>query len=210
MTESKSAGNGFCKMELIVISRTKLKIMLSAEDMKQLDFDPCSGGDMSGRSAFKNILKEARDRCGFDAVGERVFVQYYPEKHGGCEMFVTKLARDAGVTSSPRAQSPTSARRASGREVSGNAYIVYLFLELEAVLALCARLKNGTDVRGGELFVVEENKRKYYLALGHETPLAGEYGGIRLGRGAACYIEEHGRRICSDAVTRLAEFCRGT
>ena len=79
-----------------MISTTKLKVMLSAEDMKKLDFDPCGGGDLSGRAAFRNILREARDRCGFDAVGERVFVQYYPEKHGGCEMFVTKLSKEDG------------------------------------------------------------------------------------------------------------------
>ena len=44
---------------------------------------------------FKGLkLEESLElvkRCGFDAVGERVFVQYYPEKHGGCEMFVTKI-----------------------------------------------------------------------------------------------------------------------
>ena len=81
-------------MELIVISTTKLKVMLSAEDMKKLDFDPCGGADISDRVAFRNILKEARERCGFDALGDRVFVQYYPEKHGGCEMFVTKITVD--------------------------------------------------------------------------------------------------------------------
>lgn len=179
-------------MELIVISRTKLKIMLSAEDMKRLDFDPCAGGDPAGRSAFGNILKEARDRCGFDAVGERVFVQYYPEKHGGCEMFVTKLTRDV-TPHSPQ----TSPREA---------YIVYGFSNFEEILALCARLKLGDDVRESELFVVEENKRKYFLTLERECPLAGEYGGVKLGRGAVSYISEHGRRVCTDAVNNLAEF----
>ncbi len=181
-------------MELIVISRTKLKVMLSAEDMKRLDFDPCGGGELHGRSAFRSILKEARDRCGFDAVGERVFVQYYPEKHGGCEMFVTKIARSDGKTE----EKPIAVRDAG--------YIVYRFTSLEALISLCSRLKHGGRQSEGVMFVVEERLRKYYLALERETPLAGEYGGVKLGRGAMSYLCEHGRRVFTNAVARLADF----
>lgn len=182
-------------MELIVISRTKLKVMLSAEDMKKFDFDPCGGGDPSGRSAFRNILKEAREKCGFDAVGERVFVQYYPEKHGGCEMFVTKLSR----TEAPLSKETHGIPRDFG-------YIVYRFAALEGILALCSRLKVTGNKCNAVLFVVEEGKRQYFLVVEREIPLAGEYGGVALGRAALCYLNEHGRRICSDAVNNLAEF----
>ena len=79
-------------MEVIMISNTKLKVMLSAEDMEKYSFDPEDCADISSRSAFRSILHEAREQCGFDAVGDRVFVQYYPSKSGGGEMFVTKLS----------------------------------------------------------------------------------------------------------------------
>ena len=83
-------------MELIRISQTKLKIMLDRNDMRRLDLEAGNPADISSREAFRNILKEAKARCGFDAVGDRVFVQYYPDKCGGCEMFVTKLTDSSG------------------------------------------------------------------------------------------------------------------
>ena len=80
-------------MELIMISESKLKIMLTSEDMKEysLNYDNLSYENTETRRAFWSILDEAKHRTGFDAASERVFVQVYPSKKGGCEMYVTKL-----------------------------------------------------------------------------------------------------------------------
>ena len=80
-------------MELIRINENKLKIMLSEGDMKQYALD-CASLDYDNtetRRAFWSILDEAKHQTGFDAASQRVFVQLYPSKEGGCEMFVTKL-----------------------------------------------------------------------------------------------------------------------
>ena len=80
-------------MELIVISNSKLKIMLTSEDMREYSLD-CNTLDYENtetRRAFWSILDEAKQRTGFDAASEKVFVQVYPSKKGGCEMYVTKL-----------------------------------------------------------------------------------------------------------------------
>lgn len=185
-----------------MISRTKLKVMLSAEDMKKLDFDPCAGGDLSGRAAFRNILKEARDKCGFDAIGERVFVQYYPEKHGGCEMFVTKLAADE------KSGAKQAEERSLHTNVKKDGYILYRFDKLDGVLTFCSALKKRGYEAGSEFFVVEENIRKYYLMLGEEETSAGEFGGAPVGKGGRYYISEHGRRICADAVNVLGSLAK--
>lgn len=188
-------------MELIIISRTKLKVMLSAEDMKKLDFDPLAGGDVSGRTAFKNILKEARDRCGFDAVGERVFVQYYPEKHGGCEMFVTKL------TSEDKKNGFSKALAEAGcHKLHGESYIIYRFPRFEDLLAFCDVLKRKNYSGYSAFFVVDEKIRSYYLAFDRESVLAGEFGGVCMGTRTYHYIAEHGRQICTDAVNTLGNF----
>lgn len=181
-----------------MISRTKLKVMLSAEDMKKLDFDPCTGGDLSGRAAFRNILKEARDRCGFDAVGERVFVQYYPEKHGGCEMFVTKLSKDE---KRQRISDGSAPPRESGR----GGYIIYRFGRMCDLLSFCSHLKKRGYSETSSFFVTEDKARKYYILLGKEEPLAGEHGGELLGPAVYHFIAEHGRRVCDDAVNILGE-----
>ena len=85
-------------MELILINENKLKITLSRRDMKQYDLD-CDTIDYDKtetRKAFWSILDEAKHKTGFDAAKQRVFIQLYPSKEGGCEMYVTKLSKLVG------------------------------------------------------------------------------------------------------------------
>ena len=84
---------GIVLMELIVISESKLKIMLEKEDMKryglfgsELNYD-----DPPTRKKLLSILDKAKEECGFDTGSEKLLVQLYPSKDGGSEMFVTKL-----------------------------------------------------------------------------------------------------------------------
>ena len=44
------------------------------------------------RSAFWRILDRAKKQTGFDAARDRVLIQVFPRKSGGCEMYVTKAA----------------------------------------------------------------------------------------------------------------------
>ena len=80
-------------MELIVISESKLKIMLSAPDMAHYKLQSLkkNGTDASTRAAFRKIFEDARTEIGFDTQGERLFIQFYDSLEGGCEIFVTKL-----------------------------------------------------------------------------------------------------------------------
>ena len=85
-------------MELILINEKKLKIMLTPEDMREYEID-CESVDYARaetRRAFWSILDEAKHRTGFDAASERVYIQLYPSREGGCEMFVTRLSCAAG------------------------------------------------------------------------------------------------------------------
>lgn len=181
-------------MEMIVISTTKLKVMLSAEDMKKLDFDPCGGADISDRVAFRNILKEARERCGFDALGDRVFVQYYPEKHGGCEMFVTKIILDD--------------KKAKGTCMDHNkekGYIIYSFDNLGNLLSTCRMLLLSGYTGESLAYVMGNGKKNYYLLVEHETYFAPENCG-KLQKGNLYYVlTEHGMLFCGNAVKMLGK-----
>ena len=81
-------------MELILISNSKLKIMLSAEDMKRYNIE-CDG-ETALRRGFKPVLDMARRDCGFESEGGRLLVQVFPSRGGGCEMFITRVALDSG------------------------------------------------------------------------------------------------------------------
>lgn len=186
------------KMELIMISNTKLKVMLSAEDMKTLDFDPLAAVDISGRVAFRNILKEAKDRCGFDAIGDRVFVQYYPEKHGGCEMFVTKLEDEIARHS----------RIMKGNGTLGDRqrmYIIYSFDSIDNLLATCKLLKQTGYSGESSAYAMKLKKKRYYLHLDSETHLAGENLGVLCGTEFYYILTEHGRLLCNNAVEILGK-----
>lgn len=80
-------------MELIVISDHKLKIMLTAPDMKRyaLDTQHMDYTNSRTREAFRHIFSDARKQFDFQTDGSRLFIQLFSSKDGGCEIFVTKL-----------------------------------------------------------------------------------------------------------------------
>ncbi len=80
-------------MELIIIDESRLKIMLTPADMRHyaLPSEHMSAVGSATRRAFRHIFDDARERVGFDTAGERLFVQLYTSRGGGCEIFVTKL-----------------------------------------------------------------------------------------------------------------------
>ena len=71
-------------MELIVISESKIKLMLTGDDMAMY-----SG---STKDILNGIMRDVRNKCGCRGMNGRIFIQMYPSRGGGCEMFVTKLA----------------------------------------------------------------------------------------------------------------------
>lgn len=87
-------------MELIVISHTKIKIMLTKPDMEyyKLASADSDSADDSTRRAVRRILSDADRQVGFDTEGERLFVQFFASLDGGCEIFVTKLGKNSDIT----------------------------------------------------------------------------------------------------------------
>ena len=79
-------------MEFLIISPTKLKIMLDKVEMKKfgLDKEELDYSQPDVRSSFWKILDIAAGECGFECKGEKILIQFYPAKSGG-EIFITKL-----------------------------------------------------------------------------------------------------------------------
>ena len=80
-------------MELIVISESKIKIMLTEPDMQyyRLNASNMNCADVCTQAAFRHIFEDAHREVGFDTEGKRLFIQLYTSIEGGCEIFVTKL-----------------------------------------------------------------------------------------------------------------------
>lgn len=78
-------------MELILISNTKLKIMLDESDMRKYQIgSDVDCAEATTRKAIRTLLECAREQIGFNTDGMEIFVQLYTSKRGGCELFVTK------------------------------------------------------------------------------------------------------------------------
>lgn len=168
-------------MELILINERKLKIMLTAEEMRlyELDGEFCTGRtDVSG--SIRPVLEKARQSCGFDAADEKVMVQLFPSRAGGCEMFVTKLAASCGG----------AAASAPPHEV------YYSFGSISDLLGACRSLA----ARGlGDHSRAYRSGEKCLLSLlpgDAARARVDEFGSPESACAMRIYIPEHAERLC--------------
>jgi len=201
-------------MELIVIGENRLKIMLTGEDMAHYDLtDPDSaeqgalGVSPHTRKALRHIFADANTQIGFDTEGERLLVQLYTSKGGGCEIFVTKL----GETGEARLL-----QQVMGKEKIGSSRdrLMWLRVErLEDLTALCRRLIATGFHRSSALYISPSHERVWYLSLyipeeqdgAMLFPFLTEYGDEICGD-MGLYLGEYGQPICSSmAVETMAK-----
>ena len=81
------------KLEYLVISESKLKIIMTPKDTEHYGFcaNKADYDSPDTRRIFWRILDDAAEEVGFDPKGDKVLIQFYPSRDGGCEIFVTKL-----------------------------------------------------------------------------------------------------------------------
>ncbi len=194
-------------MELIRIGDSKLKIMLTAQDMARYAITPeaLDYENTETRRAVWQILDEAKQKTGFDAASDRVLIQVYPSRAGGCELYVTKVLPQVAAGNS------ASAVRSLG---DGGRAGLYAFSGLPETLTVCSLLlRSGYS---GESAAYAGDDGRYYLVIREKTGegcapfafycLAEEYGEkVTGGSQKLAYIKEHGQCLCpSQAVERLA------
>ena len=183
-------------MELILISESKLKVMLTADDMRHYNLD-CETIDYDtapSRRAFRHILDDARAQTGFDTGKDKIFVQLYPGKSGGCEMFVTKLGGAADETKSP---APPRKTEPAHQEHA------YVFPHLSGLLMASHRLQ-GTFTGTARAFV-DRDRREFFLILSEDFPFLTEYEGRKCKAREIPYILEYCRCFCEDAPGILSD-----
>ncbi len=190
-------------MELLRIGDKKLKVMLNDEDMEKyrLDRETLDYDTTETRSAFWQILDEAKHKTGFDAGAGKLFVQVYPSRGGGCELYVTLM------------EAEESAHRRRSASVRGSES-VYRFESLSLLLTVCKKLhllgyseESAAYADGGAYYLVIRERLESSImspkALG-EFSFIEEYG-VRLSGGAQlARLREHGK--CLDGVSAVARF----
>ena len=208
-------------MELIRISDRKLKIMLTPMDMCHFELNPNNFGEDSAQMhrAFRLLLSEVRRQTDFDADDNRISVQYFPSREGGCEMFICNLQRDGDSCGEKEEQAMpiskpcTELRPYKKHNGSFRRDCAYRFYQLAHLLSVCKRLQ-GSDCIGDSSVYRDENGDYFlFLSVFSSSPYATpeeiefvvEYGSIENAPRLRLYIREHASLICSaNAVSQLA------
>ena len=179
-------------MDFLVVSDSKLKIMLTREDMKkyEIDGEDIDYDDPRIRRSFWRILDEARVKCGFEAAGDKVLIQFYPSKDGS-EIFVTKL----GLLS---AGAERTIARSNKVAMLSTRKVVYRFSD-EATFS-SAKAVMDKEIFAGDPRVFVGDHGEYYVIFDERR-----YG---MGRAEAMPISEYGAEIPSNLYPYIYEHAR--
>lgn len=211
-------------MELIVINENKLKIMMSAPDMEKygLNENEFHLSLSDTRGLLDRVIHNSPIKTGFEEISpdERILMQLYPEKDGGCELFVTRIPFFNEEDLSPVMQE--NEKRPLPRLKAAQARrptITYSFKELNSVINVSRELLS----RGfsGESSLHRDEDGKYYLQCrtqknAGEDSASGsgsnalsclsEFGSLENSDCIILHLLEHGKCIFEeDAVSALAE-----
>ena len=187
-------------MEFLVINESKLKIIMTPADTERYDFSAANADYDSPdtRRIFWRIIDEATETVGFDPKGDKILIQFYPSRDGGCEIFVTKLG----------ALSASAARLVSRSEnvtmLSRESYL-YMFSDMSslkrALMTVPPDLLPKSEVyeapSGQMLLCVEERGG----GRGGEYPALGEFA-VRLPKEMIHYAREHFEAIELSALSQ--------
>lgn len=201
-------------MELIVISADKLKIMLSDTDMKkyEIDADSLEYDTAETRRAFRHILADAKVKTGFDVGKDRILVQMYPCRRGGCEMFVTKLDEQEMCTGRRAERGFGAAKpRLLPAGMAGLPTLAFSFDSLGDLIACCRRLSRAGWRGTSTAFRIDDGRLALLLCgdVGSSSPLSlgtllADYGKRENPDTYRGYVGEHGDVLCpKEAVPTL-------
>ena len=198
-------------MEWIRINDHKLKIMLSAEDAQRYDLC-CEAADYASdgtRRAFREILTDIRTQTGLDATEDKVFMQLYPSKEGGCELFITRLTdkSEEGERTVQQPREPRVTKRPPGKKCT----LAFRFADMQGLLASCRRLKVGAYIIEKSRAWRDEKGLDYLFLTATGAPAAVqstfnfllEYGTPINADATAILLGEHGQSLTDEAVRVL-------
>lgn len=180
-------------METVLINKDKIKIMLNRHDMQKYQINPdfsCSSNEADLK--IWSILDDISVTTSFDTRKGSFYVQMFPSKAGGCELFVSRIA-------SPSKQVN---QKSDGKRTANKLYI-YKFENIDNILSLCKALSVTYKDMNSPLYY-DEGSEIYYLTLGFESHYPSEFFGEKCKNANNHYVTEHCRLITDNAIDTLS------
>ena len=174
-------------MDFTVISLKKIKITLCEDELKAsgISTERFDYHSVEGKRALWHMLDVAKRETGFDAANAPLYVEVYPSRLGGCEVFVTKLDESTQKQSDTKKQT-----------------YVFSFADMETLLAASSALLIAGYREDASVYRL---CGVYYLTVEAEAvceeitllDLLKEFGN-REGDGAALYLRASGELLCRE------------
>ena len=182
------------KVEFLPIGDSKLKIIMTASEMAKHKLGAGVSLDQTSRRSFWRVLDKAKTATGFDPSGDKVLIQLYPLKEGGCEVFVTKL----GLLPDASARAVADSDRVT---LLSRRQSCYAFDSLDSLIGVSRAIaaRSSEELPEGDIYA---SSGKYFLILdeyakGGETseyPFITEFG-KGLTADMAMFISEHSVKL---------------
>jgi len=191
---------GGVAMEFSLVSPDKLKVALSREDLAGLNITcaPLDYSDGHTREVLLGLLDRGRIEAGFAPRRAKLYIEAYPNDDGGCVVYYTRLV--AGEVFP------------AGKFIPGPVPAVYLFRDMEVLIAACAKLlpRYGHRIYKSSLYELGGSYRLIIWPLDYNDNLSrfflSEYGSL-VGEGSllVAFAEEHGVLLRGgDAIEALS------
>ena len=208
-------------MEFILISEDKIKVTLSEADLEEFDLvaEELDYANTETKRMFWDVLSRAKARTGFDTDGQKVLVQLYPSKSGGCEIFVTKIGSIYRELCDEHSEEPShsvlaesvSSKRKRRPSVSETLHSdVYSFSSLEDMIRVCREL-DRRGYRDESLAYISDTHVFYLVLSAHDRspresyPFITEFGDEENSKATVRILSEHADIIKKrNAVSTLA------
>lgn len=193
-------------MEHILISPGKLKLMLTRGDVERYDLVSAVDGDADpeSRQAFRTLLADA-EQLGFDPGNDRLFIQLYPSKDGGAEIYITRLG----------SRLPQSAGQ-DGRGERLSVTRIGCFDTLDELAGCCKQLQTSVGKDSDSSAWVEAEPKRWFLVVselltyrqflddGLKTEaIIGEFGRNVKTPASISYIKEHCFNFCEKRAVKI-------
>lgn len=186
-------------MELIVIDESRIKLSLTSADISAYG---AASAECVTPSLLRDIVNDVRQKFGCGSMDGRIYIQMYPSKGGGCELFVTKLRERKNRIIM---KAGNESILAEYKKYVFRGRVIYSFNEMTGLLRTCRDLEYS-GYNGMSNAYYDEIRHVYYIILECETHSAGENLGSLCRSASYYYITEHCRMISDRAVEQLAEF----
>ena len=211
-------------MEIIAISESKLKIIMTQKDMQRygLDENEFYLSVTNTKAILEKILHNCPVKTGFENTdkNDKILIQLYPEKSGGCELFVTKITLDSAeelkeedlMTPFDNNKYLLSPATQKSSEIK-KSVLVYNFESIDDVIMASRALKARNLCTDSSLY--KGNNLLYYLMIktsveenlkSSPSYILSEFGELERSETSILTLSEYGKCILDkNAIAELSE-----